>query len=88
MSYRKDWLSGEDLVAWASKNYPEVKIRKRHEKNNYAEARLLKTGILISKFTSNRSLKDHMETEQFKRKLRIAKKCFGIGTAVFKGFGY
>jgi len=89
MAYREDWLSGQELLEWGLKHFPEVKIRVRLETNNYAEARVKSDGTLLAFFTSNRALKDYMETKAFKDLLRMKTgSSFGFETAIFEGDGY
>lgn len=88
MVYIDDWLSREDLIAWAEKNFPEVKIKSRKDTNNYAEARLKSDGTLLAFCTSNRALKNFMDEETFARILKVKKSQFGFETATFEGDGY
>jgi len=89
MGYRKDWLSGAELVEWAKHNYPEIKIRRRLETNSHAEARSSIDGKCFAKFTSNRDLLEHMKTKEFRIKVdKYTSRGFGFKTAVFKGDGY
>lgn len=88
MVYSPNNLSKEEMVSWAAKHYPEVKIRSRVSTNKMAEALCRKTGEPLAAETSMYKLREFMKTDKFKKRLKQAQGGFGFATAVFKGAGY
>lgn len=88
MPYSPDNLSREEMLAWATKHYPGVKIRSRVSTNKKAEARDRRTGELLAAETSMYKLREVMKTDGFKANFKSAQAGFGFETAVFQGEGY
>ena len=88
MPYSSNNISREEMLTWAAKHYPGVKIRIRVSTNKKAEARDKKTGELLAAETSMFKLKKAMKTDGFKAKLKGVQAGFGFETAVFQGKGY
>ena len=88
MPYSPDNLSREEMLIWAAKHYPDVKIRIRVSTNKKAEARDKKTGELLAAETSMFKLREVMKTDEFKANFKNVQSGFGFETAVFQGEGY